>query len=911
MKNSRTLHRDIFDGPTSTSTRYQVATFALALAVSSVASAAIGTTAANAQESRFPWVMPWDDASRNVADVSFLNPAPLNNTHRISVRNGHFYDTTGRRVRIMGTNFGSGANFPFKEDAPKIAARLHKLGFNMVRLHHMDATWANPGIFGKDRDNANSVNEVIDRESLDLLDHLVYQLKQHGIYVDLNLHVSWAPNAAASFPDTDKLPELGKVTSYFEKRSIEHQKNYARQFLTHFNPYTKMTWADDPAVALIEITNEDTLLGEGWGDRLLDLPPYYRDQLQAGWNAFLKQKYTNTAAMRRAWMPDVETGPNILRNAQFAEGTQGWTLERQQGAFDWSVEDLGDLSALPENSRPQGRAMHLKVSEVGDAGWRQQFHQTGLDFADGENYTIQFWARADKARTVPMYVGLDQDPWRHIGADARINLTPQWKRYSVLLTANNPVVNHNRLSFSLGESTGDVWLADFSVRRGIVLELEPGQTIEAGSIPLTRAAGTPQGRDYIAYLIEVEREYSEGMRSFIKNDLKSKSLVTCSQAWLGGLGGVLRESRMDWVDHHAYWQHPNFPRQPWDAKDWTIGNTAMVREVNGGTFPSLAMHRVEGKPFTVSEYNHPAPNEYAAETMPLLAAYAAWQDWDGIFLFSYNGDRNNWKSDRIRGFFDADADPNKMAMMPAASMIFLGNQVQPASLKKSTLVVPRGGVVNTMARNGLAGFWDSNVGGLWNVQDSSRQDWLQSHMALRFVEGSGPIKLERVLTPTNAPNQVEWHTDSPQTSLFIVRAPSAKGALGFLGGQWIDLGGVVISMERTPRNFVSMTLTAMDNKPVQSSRRLLLTALDNVENQGMTWNAERTSVSDQWGTGPAMAAGIAASVTMRTDARSATVYALDATGARGKQVPSSLTNGILAFRISPQQRTLWYEIVAA
>jgi hypothetical protein len=870
----------------------------------------IGANVAHAQENRFPWVMPWDDASRNVADVSFLNPAPLTNAHRISVRNGHFYDLTGRRVRIMGTNFGSGANFPIKEDASKIAARLHKLGFNMVRLHHMDAPWSNPSIFGKDRDNYNSVNEEIDKESLDLLDHLVYQLKRHGIYVNLNLHVSWSPNAAANYPDTDKLPELGKVTSYFEKRSIEHQKNYARQFLTHINPYTKMTWADDPAVAMIEITNEDTLLGEAWGDRLLDLPPYYRDQLQAGWNTFLKKKYPNTATMRRAWTTDTPIGPNTLRNAQFSGDTEGWTLERQQGAFDWSVEDLGDVSTLPENARPQGRAVHLKVTEVGDAAWRQQFHQTGLNFADGENYTIQFWAKADKPRTLPMYVGLDQDPWRHIGADSRLNLTPQWKRYTVLLTANNPLANHNRLSFVLGEGIGDVWLADLSIRRGILVELEPGQTLETSSIPLTRAAGTPQGRDYIAYLIEVEREYSEGMRSYIKNDLKAKGLVTCSQAWLGGLGGVLRESRMDWVDHHAYWQHPNFPNRPWDAKDWTIGNTAMVREAGGGTLPGLAMHRVEGKPFTVSEYNHPAPNEYAAETMPLIAAYAAWQDWDGIFLFSYNGSRDNWNTDKIRGFFDADTDPNKMAMMPAASMIFLGNMVPPTSRKKSTLVVPRGSVVNTMARTGLAGFWDSNVSGLWNTNGSSRPDWLQSHMALRFVEGNGPIKLERVLTPSNARNAVEWHTDSPETSLFTVRAPAAKAALGFLGGQWIDLGDVVISMERTPRNFVSMTLTAMDNKPVQRSRRVMLTAMDNVENQGMTWNTERTSVSDQWGTGPAMAAGIAATVTMRTDATSATVYALDATGARGKTVQSSLKNGQLTFRISPQQRTLWYEIVA-
>ena len=29
----------------------------------------------------------------------------------------------------------------------------------------------------------------------------------------------------------------------------------------------------------------------------------------------------------------------------------------------------------------------------------------------------------------------------------------------------------------------------------------------------------------------------------------------------------------------------------------------------------------------------------SAETLPLICAYAARQDWDGIFLFDYNSDR--------------------------------------------------------------------------------------------------------------------------------------------------------------------------------------------------------------------------------------------------------------------------------
>ena len=352
------------------------------------------TTSAFAQE-RFPWVMPWDDATKNAADVSFLNPAPLEAKHQITVRDGRFYDATNRRVRFMGANTSAGANFPKKEDAPKIAARLHKLGFNIVRLHHMDATWAKPHIFqGDDK------RETISPESLDKLDFFVAELKKHGVYVDLNLHVSWAPSKEAGFPDTDKIPEMGKQTSYFEKRSIEHQKNYAKQFLGHVNPYTNLKWADDPAVALIEITNEDTLFGEVFTGSYQSWPPYYRDQLQSKWNDFLKAKYASTNALLKVWSGTTELGPNLLKNAQFEQEGEGWTFEKQNGNYDTKFENA--------EGGPQGKALRLTITELADQTWKHQVHQNALNFEDGAVYTLQFWAKANKQSRRADLFGLRQ-----------------------------------------------------------------------------------------------------------------------------------------------------------------------------------------------------------------------------------------------------------------------------------------------------------------------------------------------------------------------------------------------------------------------------------------------------------------------------------------------------------------------
>ncbi|HEY0075781.1 MAG TPA: carbohydrate binding domain-containing protein [Abditibacteriaceae bacterium] len=444
--------------------------------------ATLMTTAFAQTESRFPWVMPWDDATKNAADVSFLNPAPLTAKHRIAVRDGHFFDTTGRRVRFMGTGTSAGANFPRKEDAPKIAARLHKLGFNIIRLHHMDATWSNPGIFDGD-----PAREKVSPDALDRLDYFVYCLKQNGIYVDLNLHVSWGLSEAGGFPDADKIPEMGKQTSYFEKKSIEHQKNYARQFLTHVNPYTKLKWADDPAVALIEITNEDTLFGEAFTGSFNSWPTYYRDQLQSKWNDFLKVKYASQEALMRAWSGQTELGPNLLKNARFEQEGEGWTFEKQSGNYEWKVENA--------DGGPTGKALHLGIKELADQTWKQQLHQNALDFEDGATYTLQFWAKADKSRNVPIYLGFDKEPWQRVGEGGRVALTTEWKKFSRVISASNPLPGHNRLSFQIGEALGDIWLADLSLRKGIVMELAPDQKLEAGTIPLTIGGNTPQGRD--------------------------------------------------------------------------------------------------------------------------------------------------------------------------------------------------------------------------------------------------------------------------------------------------------------------------------------------------------------------------------------------------------------------------------
>jgi hypothetical protein len=121
---------------------------------------------------------------------------------------------------------------------------------------------------------------------------------------------------------------------------------------------------------------------------------------------------------------------------------------------------------------------------------------------------------------------------------------------------------------------------------------------------------------------------------------------------------------------------------------------------------------------------------------------------------------------------------------------------------------------------------------------------------------------------------------------------------------------VEFTVKSNPRNFAVLTLNAVDGQPLARSRRLLLAAAGNAENTGMSWNTDHTSVGTRWGSAPTICEGIAAQIQLLSAMRNAKVHALDGTGARVAEVPTTVDEGRLAFEIGPGFKTLWYEIVA-
>jgi beta-galactosidase GanA len=88
---------------------------------------------------------------------------------------------------------------------------------------------------------------------------------------------------------------------FFYEPAKQLAKEFAMKLFTHVNPYTGLSYAEDPAVAFVEILNEYGITF-GWLNGAIDrLPKVFRDALRERWNDFLIAKYDSTENLRKSW----------------------------------------------------------------------------------------------------------------------------------------------------------------------------------------------------------------------------------------------------------------------------------------------------------------------------------------------------------------------------------------------------------------------------------------------------------------------------------------------------------------------------------------------------------------------------------------------------------------------------------
>ncbi|MGQ9821205.1 MAG: carbohydrate binding domain-containing protein [Thermogutta sp.] len=834
-----------------------------------------------ASDGFFPFVVGYEPGD-TLINVSGWLEKPAGKHGFVRAENGHFVTDAGR-IRLWATNLCFEACFPTKAEAERLAARLASLGINCVRMHHMD----NRHIWG------NSANKLtIDPEMLDKLDYLIFRLKEHGIYTNLNLHVSRQFGPAEGFPQVEGLPDYDKGLDNFEPRMIEYQRKYARDLLTHVNPYTGKAYVDEPAVAMIEINNENAAFDEYRRGALDNLPEPYATTFRGLWNAWLRTKYGGDDGLRRAWNAQREPlGAEMLQAGSFAGNWQQvWSLQRDE------VSEV-------ETQVADG-VLRLTVRKNGRESWIPQLSQGRFAVKKGQAYTLQFRMKSDAPRQIDVNCMMNHEPWQRLGLSAEVRLAEDWRDYRLSFTAeaddDNARITFSQLQPGIYELTG------VSLRPGGVFGLEDGESLTDGSVPIIPARGPQRTAlakaDFADFLWDLERDYWWGMYRFLKEELKAKPLVSGTQL---SYSPVHVQAGLDYIDSHSYWQHPAFPGRPWDPENWYVRNVALVN-AGGGTLTGLANRRVEGLPFTVSEYNHPAPNAYAAEGFPMIAAVGAFQDWDGIFSFTYSHSRE-YEPNRITGFFDIKSEVAKLVHMPACAAMFLRGDVAPA---QETRLVPLPAEKEREALRETLNPWNLTIDRFGLPAATA----LLHRVAFDLKDGTPPAAEDLAdkklfLADTR---QICWNVTRDGKGVFLVNSPRTKLLTGFADGRTFNLDGIKLSVGKTTLNWATVSITVIEGDGFDGPGRWLLAATAAVRNRG--WNLrdlgnDRVTVGREWGEGPTECEGVPARVTLPVPVARVRASALDGDGRPLGPVAVSEKDGTAVLEIGPQYRTLWYEIV--
>lgn len=375
-------------------------------------------------------------------------------------------------------------------------------------------------------------------------------------------------------------------------------------------------------------------------------------------------------------------------------------------------------------------------------------------------------------------------------------------------------------------------------------------------------------RNEAEFYMEIEEQYFQSFNEFLKKDVGVHSLVLGTSDHNHGISGypLLRStSRLDVVDGHVYWQHPRYTEDPKTGRrtGFQIGNTPMVDDPAHSTPVQLSRSAVAGKPYTVSEVNHPFPAEYACEGIPILGAYAAFQDWDGIFWYTFeHKDPAEW-TPRQPGHFELRPDPVKMSQIAAGAIAFLRGDISPARSTVSRSYTLEQVRESLRLPRQEAPYFTPGFPLTLPLQHAVRIGSFDGPPTARFDASAA----EPIVSDTG---QLTW-----RKGLVTIDSERTQAVVGFNKGA----GTRNLSVEAEPA-FSAVSITSLDGAPIARSRRLLLTTGARVANTGMKFDEKRRTLLD-WGTAPTVIEPVTGTVILRGLRRGAAVEAvpLDSAGA--------------------------------
>jgi hypothetical protein len=224
-------------------------------------------------------------------DLSALIDAPAGRHGRLVVnRDGEFAfakDPT-QAVRLRGFNGVPRAVWQyhseeaFEQRARRFAVAARRQGYRILRTNMLECAITS-GAAG---------DMAFNPKYLRRWDFLLAQLKEQGIYVHFVIASYGLYYSPFSFEgEVFKKRNEHKLRMFMgEQSERDHWKFGAEYLLNHVNPYTGLTWKEDPAFAVVEFYNEQEN-GPRKIPQIIVADPEIRRIVESKWRAWLNRKF--------------------------------------------------------------------------------------------------------------------------------------------------------------------------------------------------------------------------------------------------------------------------------------------------------------------------------------------------------------------------------------------------------------------------------------------------------------------------------------------------------------------------------------------------------------------------------------------------------------------------------------------
>ncbi|HPN84460.1 MAG TPA: hypothetical protein PK821_03890, partial [Victivallales bacterium] len=418
-------------------------------------------------------------------------------------------------------------------------------------------------------------------------------------------------------------------------------------------------------------------------------------------------------------------------------------------------------------------------------------------------------------------------------------------------------------------------------------------------------------KNVIEFLVQVQTEYFKEIYDHLRS-IGVKIPIAGTNWQKGGMATLASHAQMDFADSHSYWY--DFT---WDVANRKFRNDSMTGDM-GNFYMKLSCMRLSDKPFFVSEWDGPWPNEWRAEITLNLAAVSSLQGWSGTAIHTYSYDcRHNVDqiaqpitSDALAGVayrsgvFSTFNDPAKFGLFYHASLMFRRGDVWEHDTMTEIV-----------------------LDDITHVPDNSENRSIMKVRDIRAALGASEVCKIGMRLPNTKKNPgtheigVNSTIVNPESAELrsktgelyrniekkygIIDTPRTKSAYGFIGTAGIlKMKGMLV---KSHTDFATIAISSLSDSDISDSDNMLLTAIGRADNTAAEYNIDHT-VQFKTGHGPVLAEVVEAEIEIETNISSLQVWSVNTMGGLIGRMPGTFKEGKFTFTIGKSFPSVYYII---